>query len=114
MAIKQVKYSTVFFCPECKKKDGAMRMLILDESINLLRCPVHTSYMKQCSCKAKDLIVSGYYDDGTEEEIQEEQQRIEEAPLTTVEEAERATEDRLEEDYARILKEHWGSDVEGF
>jgi len=50
-------------------------------------------------------------------DIEETQKEIEDLPLTTEEEAKRVTEDRLEEDYARELKEAWkdeGEDIIGF
>lgn len=106
----QRKYSSRFFCPICKVDNKQTRMLMLDEELNLLRCEVHTDYLKQCNCRTKDMIVMDFY----EEDLDVLQQEIDSLPLTTEEEAKRAIEDRLEQDLANILLEAWGEDVVGF
>lgn len=106
----QRKYSSRFFCPLCRTDSKQTRMLMLDEELNLLRCEVHTHYLKQCNCRTKDMIVMDFY----EEDLDVLQEEIDSLPLTTEEEAKRVVEDRLEQDLANNLLEAWGEDVEGF
>lgn len=108
---EQIKYSTRFFCPLCKKIDKKNQMLYLDESINLLRCERHLDYMKKCNCRIKDMIVFDIYPE-TEQEAQE---MIENLEFTTEEQAKIDNEDFLEREHAYAMKEAFGEDfVQGF
>lgn len=72
------KYSTKFFCPECKRSaDKTMQMLYLDTKQNLLTCEKHPFYKRECTCKISDMIIFDMYPETEEEAIKV----IEEAPV---------------------------------
>lgn len=105
-----MQYSTRFFCPTCKR-EGRNQMLFLDESISLLRCERHKSYMKQCNCRVKDMIIFEMYPESEEESMQ----MIDNLEDTNEEQARIDQEEKLEYEYAMAMNEAMGDDfVEGF